>query len=160
GGGRALEGTVGDLRWPTPSAPRPAVIVSLTPGTMWMIGHAIRTVRATKACPLAEAGWSEARHGRLLHNSGQRPYNGGQLLHNSGQLLPDCDAYACPRRVWALCRSAGDRRVTLGAAIDYSRLPTIGRRGIPALSVIATVRPGITQWGRTRPVRGHARRPF
>src|SRR5262249_40802311 len=106
GGGRALEGTVGDLRSPTPSAPRPAVIVSLTPGTMWMIGHAIRTVRATKACPLAEAGWSEARHGRLLHNGGQLPYNGGQLLHNSGQLLPDCDAYACPRRVWALCRSA------------------------------------------------------
>src|SRR5215813_10767215 len=54
----------------------------------------------------------------------------------------------------------GRPKVTLGAAIDYSRLPTIGRRGIPALSVIAAVRPGITQWGRTRPVRGHARRPF
>ena len=90
------------------------MIVSLTPGTMWMIGHAIRTVRATKACPLAEAGWSEARHDQLLYNSGQLLYNSGQLLHNSGQflsnsgqLLPDCDAYACPRHVWALCRAGG-----------------------------------------------------
>jgi len=45
---------------------------------------------------------------------------------------------------------AGHPKVTLGAAIDYSRLSAIGRRGIPALSVIATGRPGITQWGRTR----------